>query len=425
MNSTQIKYLQDLLRFAYREAQEIMLIAEEDRSDHQTRLAQIVENLAQSNLSNETLENLDQKVEVYTEVGYLDRFSKQDIFQNVLYIHQHSLIELNEQKYMVTRIQLGADHSIELEVASENVPTYSIDSPSVSVINHNRKHTKHEQSFVSLESMAEGFLTYAEQATLPVMLGKDEFHQPIYFDLATLPHLLVGGKAESGKSVFVDSVVASITMVRSLEEVQFIMIDPKVIELSVYNGSPYLISPVITNMEEVPNVLDSLIQDIDQKYELLQNEGVRSITEYNHKQKAQNGQLMLSTVVIVNQLESVAENLFADVILSILQKGRKVGIHLILCTSNIDADRLPGTIKAAIPGRICFAVQSPLQYQILMGTTSVSYPNLLGKGDGMVRFNNREPFRFQCMAICDPQQTMQYIERVKEKHGLHNNREYR
>lgn len=283
----------------------------------------------------------------------------------------------------------------------------------------------HEQrSFVYLRDLAEDFIAYAKNAALPMIIGKDLAGNPKFCDLATLPHLLIAGETGSGKSVGINGMTTSMMMVRSPEEVQYLMIDPKMVELSVYNGSPHLMRPVITNMEEVIEALDEIVEDMDIKYSFLMDEGVRNIVEYNKIMASRNQPLMKYTVVIIDEFSDLKDTVGDAVDLFIkrlVQKARAVGIHLILGTQSPRADVITGIIKANIPGRICFAVSGSLEYQITMNSKGESYPMLMGKGDGMAKLNGKKKFRFQSAAIGNDSESTDYIRKLK-KYALHQTR---
>ena len=242
-------------------------------------------------------------------------------------------------------------------------------------------------------------------AILPLALGKDISGEPIIVDLAKMPHLLVAGSTGSGKSVGVNSMILSLLFKRKPEEVRFIMIDPKVVELSIYNDIPHLLTEVVTDMKKAANALRWCVDEMERRYQLLSSLYVRNIEGFNSKideAEAMNlpipnptwrpGDTMDSMppaleklsyiVVIVDEfadLLMVAGKQVEELIARLAQKARAVGIHLILATQRPSVDVITGLIKANIPSRIAFTVASKIDSRTILDQGGAEA--LLGRGD--------------------------------------------
>ncbi|MGR3808449.1 DNA translocase FtsK 4TM domain-containing protein [Pasteurella testudinis] len=242
-------------------------------------------------------------------------------------------------------------------------------------------------------------------AILPLALGKDISGEPIVVDLAKMPHLLVAGSTGSGKSVGVNSMILSLLYKRKPEEVRFIMIDPKVVELSIYNDIPHLLTEVVTDMKKAANALRWCVDEMERRYQLLSSLYVRNIEGFNSKideAEAMNlpipnptwrpGDTMdnmppalekLSYIVVIvdefADLLMVAGKQVEELIARLAQKARAVGIHLILATQRPSVDVITGLIKANIPSRIAFTVASKIDSRTILDQGGAEA--LLGRGD--------------------------------------------
>ncbi|MBR5783329.1 MAG: DUF87 domain-containing protein [Clostridia bacterium] len=220
---------------------------------------------------------------------------------------------------------------------------------------------------------------------LTVALGKDISGKNIYADLAKMPHLLIAGSTGSGKSVCVNSIMMSLLYKTSPEDVKLILIDPKVVELSIYNGIPHLFIPVVTDPKKAAGALHWACSEMDRRYNLLAQMNVRDINSYN-EEIARRGNPELEKlpkmVVIIDELADlmmVAAKEVEEHICRLCQKARAAGIFLILATQRPSADVVTGLIKANVPSRIAFAVSSGVDSRVIMD--SVGAEKLLGKGD--------------------------------------------
>lgn len=243
------------------------------------------------------------------------------------------------------------------------------------------------------------------KATLPMALGKDISGQPVVVDMAKMPHLLVAGQTGGGKSVGVNTMILSLLYKLTPEQVRFIMIDPKVVELSIYNDIPHLLTPVVTDMKKAENALRWAVEEMERRYLLVSSLTVRNIEGYNDKirQAEEMGipipnplwrpgdtmdalppplEKLSYIVLIVDEFADLmmsAGKQVEDHIMRIAQKARAVGIHLILATQRPSTDVITGVIKANIPSRIAFTVASQIDSRTILDKGGAE--SLLGRGD--------------------------------------------
>jgi DNA segregation ATPase FtsK/SpoIIIE, S-DNA-T family len=231
-----------------------------------------------------------------------------------------------------------------------------------------------------------GSETTESQPKLPLALGKDIFGTPIVADLATMPHLLVAGATGSGKSVALNAMILSLVCSVTPNRVKFIMMDPKLLELSAYEGIPHLMTPVLVKAKDTPAVFSRLVIEMQNRYRLLAEAGVRNIEAYNLKIQevpSENADVRLPyLVVIVDELAdlmAVAARDMEDSITRLAQMARAAGIHLILATQRPSVDVLTGIIKANFPARIAFQVSSKTDSRTILDANGAE--QLLGRGD--------------------------------------------
>ena len=239
-------------------------------------------------------------------------------------------------------------------------------------------------SFVTLGDIYRDFPKSA--GPLMVWLGKDISGKPVYTDLTQLPHLLIAGTTGSGKSACVNCIVSSILLRATPEQVRFVMIDPKKVELSHYDRIPHLLVPVVTNMKDAAGVLHNLLQEMEDRYELMELEHSRSLADMN-KARARRGERPLPYIVVVidelADLMMVSPQEVEDYVIRLAQKARAVGIHLVVATQRPSADVITGMIKANIPSRIAFSVSSQIDSRVILDVNGAE--SLLGKGDMLFR----------------------------------------
>lgn len=244
---------------------------------------------------------------------------------------------------------------------------------------------------------------------LEIPLGKSLDGGIRTFDLTRMPHLLVAGSTGSGKSVAVNGIITSILMKALPSQVKFLMVDPKMVELSVYNDIPHLLIPVVTNPRKASRALQKVVDQMEERYELFSRYGVRNIAGYNEKVQrynAESDEKMLELpliVVIVDELADlmmVASKEVEDAIIRLGQKARAAGIHMILATQRPSVDVISGLIKANVPSRIAFAVSSGTDSRTILDTNGAE--KLLGRGDMLFKpIDENHPVRLQGAFLSD------------------------
>ena len=244
---------------------------------------------------------------------------------------------------------------------------------------------------------------------LEIPLGKAVNGTARSFDLAKMPHLLVAGSTGSGKSVAVNGIIASILMKARPDQVKFMMVDPKMVELSVYNDIPHLLIPVVTNPRKASKALQKVVDEMENRYELFAKVGVRNIAGFNAKVEEFNAQSEYKQVplplivVIVDELADlmmVASKEVEDAIIRLGQKARAAGIHMILATQRPSVDVISGLIKANVPSRVAFAVSSGTDSRTILDENGAE--KLLGRGDMLFKpIDENHPIRLQGSFISD------------------------
>ena len=221
------------------------------------------------------------------------------------------------------------------------------------------------------------------KSKLTVGLGKDVAGNVQLADIAKMPHVLIAGSTGSGKSVCINTIIASIIYNAKPSEVKFVMVDPKVVELSVYNGIPHLLIPVVTDPKKAAGALAWAVQEMDDRYNKFAEKGVRDLKGYNKAIEKENEYAKLPQIVIIidelADLMMVAKNDVEDAICRLAQKARAAGMHLVIATQRPSVDVITGLIKANVPSRIAFAVSSQVDSRTILD--SVGAEKLLGKGD--------------------------------------------
>ena len=217
-----------------------------------------------------------------------------------------------------------------------------------------------------------------KEIKLPIALGKSISGKPIVGDLASMPHLLIAGTTGSGKSICINTIILSLLYRHTPEKCKFILIDPKMLELSTYEGIPHLLCPVITEAKKAASVLGWVVKEMESRYRLMTKEGVRNIDSYNSKHKFP----MPYIVVIVDEMSDlmlVASKEIENYIQKLSQMARAAGLHIIMATQRPSVDVITGTIKANFPTRISFQVTSKIDSRTILGEQGAE--QLLGKGD--------------------------------------------
>ena len=233
---------------------------------------------------------------------------------------------------------------------------------------------------------------------LPIALGKNISGTPIIGDLSSMPHLLIAGTTGSGKSVCINTIILSLLYKHTPERCKFILIDPKMLELSTYEGVPHLLCPVITEAKKAASVLGWVVKEMESRYRLMTKEGVRNIDSYNSKH-----QLPMPYIVVVvdemSDLMLVAGKEIENYIQKLSQMARAAGIHIIMATQRPSVDVITGTIKANFPTRISFQVTSKIDSRTILGEQGAE--QLLGKGDMLYMSSANRIIRIHAPFVSD------------------------
>ncbi|MFC7372229.1 DNA translocase FtsK [Fictibacillus iocasae] len=266
-----------------------------------------------------------------------------------------------------------------------------------------------EVAMVSLREVLEAPPFQLNHAPLAVGLGRDISGEPIIGDLAKMPHLLVAGATGSGKSVCINGIITSILMKSKPHEVKMMMIDPKMVELNMYNGIPHLLAPVVTEPKKAAQALKRVVSEMERRYELFSHSGTRNIEGYNESVRKNNAKNEAKQpelpyiVVIVDELADlmmVASGDVEDAITRLAQMARAAGIHLIIATQRPSVDVITGVIKANIPSRIAFSVSSQTDSRTILDMGGAE--KLLGRGDMLyLPAGSSKPVRVQGAFLSD------------------------
>lgn len=272
------------------------------------------------------------------------------------------------------------------------------------------------RSIVSLREIVENEAFRTAKMEIPVILGKDIAGEAQYIDLVQTPHLLIAGATGSGKSVSVNSIILSILFRRSPEEVKLVLIDPKIVELKLYNDIPHLLTPVITEPKRAFQALQYCICEMERRYAMLDRVGVRDIKSYNKKirEKSLAQERMPYIVVVIDEfadLMATTGKELESTLARLAAMSRAVGIHLVLATQRPSIDVITGLIKANIPSRIAFMVASKFDSRIIIDM--VGAEKLLGKGD-MLFASAWDPFPIRMQgAFVSEEEVERSVEFVK------------
>ena len=251
-----------------------------------------------------------------------------------------------------------------------------------------------------------------DPSSLAVGLGKEISGKPLIADLAKMPHLLIAGATGAGKSVCVNTIITSLLYKSSPEEVKLLLIDPKVVELAHYNGIPHLLSPVVTDPKKASNALNWAVNEMNKRYQLFAENGVKDITGYNRKCE----QKMYKIVIIIDELADLmmaCGNEVEDYICRLAQMARAAGMHLIIATQRPSVDVITGIIKANIPSRIAFAVSSQTDSRTILDMGGAE--KLLGKGDMLYYpLGAAKPVRIQGAFISE-EESEKVIDEIKSQ----------
>ncbi|MDD7305824.1 MAG: DNA translocase FtsK 4TM domain-containing protein [Peptoniphilaceae bacterium] len=253
---------------------------------------------------------------------------------------------------------------------------------------------------------------------IPFAIGKSISGTPVVTGIEKMPHLLVSGATGSGKSVCINTIIMSVLYKHAPDEVKLLMIDPKVVELSIYNGIPHLIMPVITDPKKASSSLYWAIKEMERRYKLFEETHVRDISSYRQMQVMDDTIEKLPYIIIIidelSDLMMTAAGEVEDYITRLAQKSRACGIHLIIATQRPTVDVITGTIKANIPSRIAFAVSSQIDSRTILDMAGAE--KLLGKGDMLFAPSDAmKPTRIQGAFVSDGE-VLRVVESIKEVH---------
>lgn len=280
-----------------------------------------------------------------------------------------------------------------------------------------------EVAMVTMREVMETTIFKESEAKLSIAFGRDIAGQTIVGNLAKMPHLLVAGATGSGKSVCINGIITSILYKAKPDEVKFLMVDPKMVELNIYNGIPHLLAPVVTDPKRASLALKKIVVEMEKRYELFSKSGTRNMEGYNNLMKDNPAAVLPYIVVIVDELADlmmVAAGDVEDAIARLAQMARAAGIHLIIATQRPSVDVITGVIKANIPSRIAFGVSSQIDSRTILDMGGAE--KLLGRGDMLfMPVGSSKPTRVQgafmsdeeveaIVAYCRGQGDAQYVE---------------
>lgn len=308
-----------------------------------------------------------------------------------------------EQGVKVSRIVALAD-DIKLNLAARDI---RIEAPIPGKAAVGIEVPNKENTIVYLRELLESEEFKSSRSKLSFALGRDIGGQPVVADISKMPHLLIAGATGSGKSVCINTLIMSLIFKYSPEEVRMIMIDPKVVELSIYNGIPHLLIPVVTEPKKAAAALSWAVAEMTQRYKKFAEAAVRDLKGYNEKMAEQlpenEFEALPQIVIIIDELADlmmVVHNEVEDCICRLAQLARACGIHLVIATQRPSVNVITGLIKANIPSRIAFAVSSGIDSRTILD--SVGAEKLLGKGDMLLDLQSSpKPVRIQGAFVSD------------------------
>ena len=289
-------------------------------------------------------------------------------------------------------VNLGDDIALSLAASDVRIeaPIPGKAAVGIEVPNNTRK-------LVTLREILESDKFQNADSKLTMALGKDIDGQAAIADLAKMPHMLVAGATGSGKSVFINGVINSMLYKAKPEEVKFLMVDPKMVELTIYKGLPHLVAPVVTDPKKAATALRWVVEEMENRYELFAGSNARGLESYNQQLKDEGKDPLPYIVVVIDELADlmmVAANEVEDAICRLAQKARAAGIHLILATQRPSVDVVTGLIKANIPTRLSFSLSSQADSRTILDEGGAE--KLLGQGDMLFSpVDANQPLRLQ------------------------------
>ena len=311
--------------------------------------------------------------------------------------------QISTRQEQKTRVKVSAILSQEKDLAlALRTPNLRLETPVMGKAQVGIEIPNEQPAPVTLRSIMETpeYKKVRSNSSLPVALGKGTGGENIALDLAKMPHLLIAGATGAGKSVALNAIVSGLLMERSPAELRMLLIDPKRVELTPYNGVPHLLNPVIVEVDEVVSMLKGVINEMMNRYRQMEEIGVRNIEAYNERNSDEPMPFLL---VVVDELADLMMTAAADVeqsLCRLAQLGRATGIHLILATQRPSVDVVTGLIKANFPSRISFGVTSHTDSRTILDVNGAE--KLLGKGDMLyLPRDAARPLRAQGVFISD------------------------
>ncbi|MBM7557894.1 FtsK/SpoIIIE family DNA translocase [Halanaerobacter jeridensis] len=295
-------------------------------------------------------------------------------------------------------VNLGDDIALSLAASDVRIeaPIPGKAAVGIEVPNDTRK-------LVTLREILESDKFQNADSKLTMALGKDIDGQAAIADLAEMPHMLVAGATGSGKSVFINGVINSMLYKAKPEEVKFLLVDPKMVELTIYKGLPHLVAPVVTDPKKAATALRWVVEEMENRYELFAGSNARGLDSYNQQLKSEGKDPLPYIVVVIDELADlmmVAANEVEDAICRLAQKARAAGIHLILATQRPSVDVVTGLIKANIPTRLSFSLSSQADSRTILDEGGAE--KLLGQGDMLFSpVDANQPLRLQGAFVSD------------------------
>ena len=260
-----------------------------------------------------------------------------------------------------------------------------------------------EMALVALRDVLESETFQRNKTALRFALGQDVAGHPISANLESMPHMLIAGTTGSGKSVCVNAILTSFLLNNTPDDLRLVLVDPKRVELTGYNGIPHLLAPVVVDMERVIGALQWMTREMDKRYHDFAKFGARNITDYNARMKAQGGRKFPFLLIVIDELADlmmIAPDQTERTITRLAQLARATGIHMILATQRPSVDVVTGLIKANFPARIAFAVASGVDSRVILDQPGAE--RLLGRGDMLFQAPDAPaPARLQGVFVSD------------------------
>ena len=294
------------------------------------------------------------------------------------YIERTVAGELKRVKIKVSKIA-GLSNDLALALAA---PSVRIEAPIPGTNYVGIEVPNQEGNTVGLKELMESDIFQNMKGKLRIALGEDVKGQPIVSDMTRMPHLLIAGATGSGKSACINSIISCLLLTNTPDNLRFLMVDPKMVELTLYNGIPHLLSPVVTEVDKAAGVLFWAVKEMERRYTLCSKVGARDLVRYNEYLATRNEKALPYIVVIVDEMADLMMAAPEEVekhICRLAQMARAVGIHLIIATQRPSVDVITGLIKANFPSRIAFAVTSQTDSRVILDVPGAD--RLLGRGD--------------------------------------------